>query len=193
MRQTEKMEIIDEAVFQLLLEAENNPPTVREISKKSGFATGTIYEYFEGVTGLFVYFVISRQKKFLDQLKDLIDQHPTDVKADRLLDQLIDKMFDQLRGRNPKMFRFVIHIVLKTAKNPDDFNRSIDILINPLIEARKRDVTGTFPSMEANELRLLLRSMQAVIRGPLFELNPIYGTKEHIELAKSICTRLFLK
>ncbi len=191
MPQSDKIAMIEEAVSLLLLEANDKPPTVREISVRSGFGVGTIYDYFGSLNGLFTQLLLKKQQALLYDVKKMIDAHPPDIGGVELLDGIIDKLFLQVNGRNPKMLRFILEIALKSGKSPDDFNRAIDCLVIPMMDAQKRDRTGTLPVLDAMELSLLLRCMQSTIRSPLFEMSQFFGTTDHIEKVKSIGRRLF--
>lgn len=187
----DKKNIIEEVVFQLLFDADKKPPTVRDISRKSGFGIGTIYDYFGSLNDLFIHLLLKKQKSLLNSAKIIIDTHPPEREATELLDALIDQLFAVVTGRNPKMIRFVFHLFLRRENDPEKFNRSIDCLINPLVEAAKRDRTGTIPALAPEQIRLLLRSMQSAIRSPLFEQDPFFGTPRHIQTVKEIGRRLF--
>lgn len=191
-KSTAAMDAVEVAVVRMMIKEELHVPTIREISQKSGYSVGTIYNYFKNIDGIFVYIFLSKQKLVLNKLIDVIDSHPADKNSDTLINSLFDGLFKETENLKPALVRFFVRHFFKTASRPERFNIAIDVLIPPLIQARVRNTTGTFPVREADELRLLLRGMQAVVRAPLFEQNPFFGTQEHKRLAKEVCRRLFL-
>lgn len=186
------IDAVDAAVVNLMIQEQFHVPTAREISKRSGYSVGTIFNYFKNMDGVFVYVFLKKQKQILSKLVDVIESHPVDQAGEILINALVEGIFKETENRNPALVLFFVRRFFKTANNPERFNAAIDVLIAPLIEARMRDTTGTFPVMDAEELRLLLRGMQAVIRAPLFEQSPFFGTQEHRLLTVEICRRLFL-
>lgn len=192
-KSTAAMDAVEAAVVRMMTKEEIHVPTIRKISQKSGYSVGTIYNYFKNIDGIFVYVFLRKQKLVLNRLINVIDSHPADKNSEILIESIFEGFFRETENLKPVLVRFFVRHFFKTASSPERFNIAIDVLIPPLIQARVRDTTGTFAIIEAEELRLLLRGMQAIVRAPLFEQNPFFGTKEHKRLAKEVCMRLFLK
>lgn len=191
-KSTAAMDAVEAAVVRMMAKEENNVPNIREIAQKSGYSVGTIYNYFKNMDSIFVYIFLRKQKYILKKLINVIDSHPADKNSEILIELIFEGFFKETENLKPALVRFFVRHFFKTASAPERFNIAIDVLIPPLIQARVRDTTGTFPIREPEELRLLLRGMQAVVRAPLFEQNPFFGTQEHKRLAKEVCRRLFL-
>ncbi len=185
------IDAVDAAVVSLMTRDEFSVPTARQISKRSGYSVGTIFNYFKNMDGVFVHVFLKKQASVLRGVIDVIEKHPVDQTGTVLIESLVACLFKEPQIRTPALVRFFVRHFFKTASRPEQFNTAIDALIEPLILARLRDTTGTFPVMEAEELGLLLRAMQAIMRAPLFEQSPFFGTAEHQRLTRDICLRLF--
>ena len=192
-KSTAAMDAVEAAVVSMMKKEVLHVPTVREISQKSGYSVGTIYNYFKNMDSVFVYVFLRKQKYILNRLINVINSHPSNKNSEILIESIFEGFFRETENLKPVLVRFFVRHFFKTASSPERFNIAIDVLIPPLIQARVRDTTGTFAIMDEEELRLLLRGMQAVVRAPLFEQNPFFGTQEHKRLAKEVCMRLFLK
>ena len=80
--------------------------------------------------------------------------------------------------------------MLTKSESPEKLNLITDVLIEPLIQCRKRNKTNSFREIEEDEMRLLLRSFQAFVRSPFLENQPIAGTLAHIKLTLDLCQKL---
>ena len=103
---------------------------------------------------------------------------------------LVNKNFERANKLKIKMLQYLFKIVLTKSEEPEKINLIIDVLIDPLIECRKRNKTNSFRKIEEDEMRLLLRSFQAFVRSPFLENQPIAGTVAHRKLTLDLCQKL---
>ncbi|NDA47642.1 MAG: TetR/AcrR family transcriptional regulator [Alphaproteobacteria bacterium] len=193
MQQAEKKEIIAQSVWDLLVEQDFKAPSIREITRRSGFGIGTIYDYFGRVQELLLFVVLRQQEQVIEAAKQLIDTHPADEPADKLICAIVTLIFAEVGKLNANFFKFVDGVALRGGNSPRVFLRPMDQLINPLLAARMRDRTGTFLPLDAKEIRLLLQSMGAMIRFPILVGDSYFGSEEHRALVQSATLRLFVK
>ena len=193
MQQTEKKEIIAQSVWNLLVEQDFKAPSIREITRRSGFGIGTVYDYFGRVQELLLFVLLRQQEQVIEAAKSIIEAHSPDQTADQLICDIVALIFAEMSKLNVSFFKFVDDVALRGGNSPRVFLRPMDQLVNPLLEARLRDRTGTFLPLEAKEIRLLLQSMGAMIRFPILVGDSYFGSEEHRALVQSATLRLFVK
>lgn len=163
----------------------------RTLSEHSGYAVGTIFNYFRKFDDVFVYIYLARRKKALSNIADIINNHPPHHTLNVFLTNVLDAFIHELSRPNRKTLLFVMHQFVKRTKHPEMINVAADILIPLWIDAGMRDETDTFCRFSECELRLRFRAMQAVVRSPFFEDDIMAGTEGHRDIALNIFTRLF--
>ena len=129
----------------------------REISERSGYSIGNIYHYFEKIDDIFIHLLLKRRKKHQNYLIDFINDFNPEHGVQALTESIVDSTLKQLKSANPKILQFALKKLLNKSKTPWDIDSTIDVLIEPLIEARKRDQTQSFRVVESFELHLILR------------------------------------
>lgn len=192
------VQIRSHAAVQTIIESadsvfnENNPLSLnaRRLSAKSGYSIGTLYYYLNKAEDAFILMIIRRREQHFNKLIATINCFPEDGDFYDLAGAIIDSSFTEYKKMNKKSFFLVFRMILKFSKNPLAFDDALLSLVEPLIEAQKRNLTGTFRILEANELLLLLKTCFAIIRRPYLEQNSIAGTPRHRELAVDTMVRL---
>lgn len=162
----------------------------RNLATKSGFAIGTIYYYLKKAEDAFILMIIKRREKQFHQLVELIDQFPQDKPLRNLLELMIDSSFKEYNRMNHRSFFLIFKMILKHSKNPLAFDNALSLLVDPLIAARSRNITGTFRSIEPDDLLMLLKTCFAMVRRPFLEQVPIAGTQKHRDLTIDTMERL---
>lgn len=184
---------ISEAVLELANTVDLDVITIRNIAKRSGHPVGTIYHHFKKLDHIFVYLFVSRRRKTISELADIINTHSADQSLRTLISHIVDFSIDQLSTLNRKAFLFVMSQFMRNTHQPHLTGLELDILIPLLMQASLDDKTGTFFNFNENELRLRLRAVQAIINYPFHEDNPLARTSEHREIAIVSCMQLFSK
>jgi len=175
----------------LLLSGNVNLITAENLSKHSGYSIGNIYHHFKNIHEIFITIFIKKRIEIFLELANEINKFPKNQSCENLFKILIDKIFERQKKLKTKTIQYLFQLMLKKSEEPEKFNLIIDILIEPLIECRKRNKTNSFREIEEDEMRLLLRSLQAFIKSPYLENQPIAGTMLHKKLTLDLCQKLF--
>jgi AcrR family transcriptional regulator len=175
----------------LLLSGNVNLITAENLSKHSGYSIGNIYHHFKNIHEIFITIFIKKRIEIFLELANEINKFPKNQSCENLFKILIDKIFERQKKLKTKTIQYLFQLMLKKSEEPEKFNLIIDILIEPLIECRKRNKTNSFKEIEEDEMRLLLRSLQAFIKSPYLENQPFAGTMLHKKLTLDLCQKLF--
>jgi len=189
-RADDAIKAIGEAAVVLSQEGRLDLLTTRTVSEFSGYSVGTIYRYFERFEDIFINLFLKRRLDTISELVVMIDRHPPAARIDVLLSAIVEKMIHELARPHPKVLKWILRQFFKHANEPEKINVIIDILVLPLIAAAQRDESGSFRLLAEDELRLILRASQAMVRSPFFEQDPIAGSKMHIEFVTNETIRL---
>ena len=175
----------------LLLSGNINLINAENLSKYSGYSIGNIYHHFKSLDQVFIKIFLKKRLDIFLELADEIDKFPKNKSCEELCKILVNKSFERANKLKIKVLQYIFKIMLVKSEEPEKINLIIDVLIEPLIECRKRNKTNTFRDIEEDEMRLLLRSLQAFIRSPFLENQSIAGTALHKELTLNLCQKLF--
>ena len=166
--------------------------STRDLSKRSGYALGSIYAIFNKFDDIFIYVFLARRRKLISKLADFINNHPADQPLHVLVSILLNEFIDELSRPHRTTLLFVMSQFLKRTKNPQLINIEADWIIPLWINASLRDKTNTFYNFSENELKLKLRAVQSMVRSPFFEDIALAGTEEHKEIVFNHFMRLFI-
>ena len=175
----------------LLLSGNVNLINAENLSKQSGYSIGNIYHHFKSLDQVFIKIFLKKRLDIFLELVDEINKFPKNKSCEELCKILVNKSFERANKLKIKVFQYIFKIMLTKSEQPEKINLIIDVLIEPLIECRKRNKTNSFREIEEDEMRLLLRSLQAFIRSPFLENQSIAGTALHKELTLNLCQKLF--
>ena len=184
-------EVILLAGEKLLLSGNINLITAENLSKHSGYSIGNIYHHFKNIHEIFITIFIKKRIEIFLELANEINKFPKNQSCENLFKILIDKIFERQEKFKIRTIQYLFQLMLKKSEEPEKINLIIDILIEPLIECRKRNKTNSFKEIKEDEMRLLLRSLQAFIKSPYLENQPIAGTMLHKKLTLDLCQKLF--
>jgi len=175
----------------LLLSGNVNLITAENLSKHSGYSIGNIYHHFKNIHEIFITIFIKKRIEIFLELANEINKFPKNQSCENLFKILIDKIFERQKKLKTKTIQYLFQLMLKKSEEPEKINLIIDVLIEPLIECRKRNKTNSFREIEVHEMQLLLRSLQAFIKSPYLENQSIAGTLLHKKLTLDLCQKLF--
>ena len=175
----------------LLLSGNVNLINAENLSKQSGYSIGNIYHHFKSLDQVFIKIFLKKRLDIFLDLADEINKFPKNKSCEELCKILVNKSFERANKLKIKVLQYIFKIMLTKSEEPEKINLIIDVLIEPLIECRKRNKTNSFREIEEDEMRLLLRSLQAFIRSPFLENQSIAGTALHKELTLNLCQKLF--
>ena len=175
----------------LLLSGNINLITAENLSKHSGYSIGNIYHHFKNIHEIFITIFIKKRIEIFIELANEINKFPKNQSCENLFKILIDKIFERQKKLKTKTIQYLFQLMLKKSEEPEKINLIIDVLIEPLIECRKRNKTNSFREIEEHEMQLLLRSLQAFIKSPYLENQSIAGTLLHKKLTLDLCQKLF--
>jgi AcrR family transcriptional regulator len=174
----------------LVLSGNINLITAENLSKHSGYSVGNIYHHFKNLDQVFINIFLKKRLEFFLELADEVNKFPKNKSCEDLCEILVNKNFERANKLKIKMLQYLFKIVLTKSEEPEKINLIIDVLIEPLIQCRKRNKTNSFREIEEDEMRLLLRSLQAFIRSPFMENQTIAGTALHKKLTLNLCQKL---
>lgn len=186
---------IDSILEAALILAQQGRPelmSARQLSEQSGYSTGSIYHYFEKIDDVFIAIFMKRRRAAFNALISMVDNFPDDGGLKRLCAMMINFMMDEWCKVHPKVLRLVLRQFFKRAREPENINAIVDVLIAPIMRAVERDTTGELPHhMSEKDLRIQLRAVQAMVRSPFFEGDLNAGTEWHRNIVISGTVRLF--
>lgn len=162
----------------------------RNLSNTSGYSIGTIYYYLSKVEDVFILLILRRRKKHFAKLVAMINDFNSQQPLRDLLENMVDASFAEYNRMNPRSFALIFKMIIKSTKSPLAFDQEMNMLVEPLISAQKRDQTNTFRAMAADDLLMLLQACFALIRRPFLEINPVAGTQQHRALTVDALERL---
>ena len=177
----------------LLLSGNVNLINAENLSKHSGYSIGNIYHHFKNLDQVFINLFLKKRLDIFLEIADEINKFPKNKSSEELCKNLVNKSFENTNKLKIKMIQYLFKIMLTKSKEPEKINLIIDVLIEPLIQCRKRNKTDSFREIDEQEMHLILRALQASIRTPFLENQPIAGTNHHKELTLSLCLRLLSK
>jgi AcrR family transcriptional regulator len=175
----------------LLLSGNVNLISAKNLSKYSGYSVGNIYHHFKSLDQVFIKIFLKKRLDIFLELVDEINKFPKNKSCEELCKILVDKSFETPNKLKIKILQHLFKVMLTKSEEPEKINLIVDVLIEPLIECRKRNKTNSFREIEEDEMRLILRSLQVFIRSPFLENQPIAGTALHKELTLNHCQKLF--
>lgn len=184
------IQAIMDAAEALLNEKNGSAPHAREIAAKSGYSVGTIYNYFNSVGDVVSHLVLRRQTDTVKKIEAIVADHDPDQSAETLCHQIVDILFSTYSNITPTVLRFAYNLAVSQSAKPEQHERVVDRLAQPLHAAIARDKTGTFRSFEDQELMLYLRGVVYLCRYPLLDSNPLYGTPEHKRIVLNFMVRV---
>jgi len=189
-----KAKLSQEAILlagqKLVLSGNINLITAENLSKYSGYSVGNIYHHFKNLDQVFINIFLKKRLEIFLELADEINKFPKNKSCEDLCEILVDKSFERANKLKIKIIQYLFNIMLTKSESPEKLNLITDVLIEPLIECRKRNKTNSFREIEEDEMRLLLRSLQAFIRSPFMENQTIAGTALHKKLTLNLCQKL---
>jgi AcrR family transcriptional regulator len=162
----------------------------RNLSDTSGYSIGTIYYYLSKVEDIFILLILRRRKKHFAKLVNMIEDFASDQPLRALLEKMVDASFVEYNRMNPRSFALIFKMIIKSTKSPLGFDQEMNMLVEPLMAAQKRDETNTFRAIAADDLLMLLQACFALIRRPFLEINPVAGTEQHRALTVDALERL---
>ena len=174
----------------LVLSGNINLVTAENLSKYSGYSVGNIYYHFKNLDQVFINIFLKKRLEMFLALADEINKFSKNEPCEELCKILVDKSFERANKLKIKIIQYLFKIVLTKSESPEKLNLITDVLIEPLIQCRKRNKTNSFREIEEDEMRLLLRSLQAFIRSPFMENQTIAGTALHKKLTLNLCQKL---
>jgi AcrR family transcriptional regulator len=191
-KKVKTMASIAEASDRLIRESGGELPTARDLSKATGFSAATVYFHFGSIGGVIRHLVRVRMSAFHDELEQLIAAHDPKIDPRVLLDELVDRMFANALKYNPTLVRKVYKIALEHSDRITEMDASGDRLLVQIRAAIANDETGVFKTLTNDEVVFLFRGLVAIIRSPLMERSPFFGTTPHVHLAKTYMHNMFL-
>ena len=146
--------------------------TLKELSFLTGHSIGTIYRYFDNkdelLASLWGYFL----SKVHTGAVSLIEAFPNNCGFEQLISQVVDHYLDNFKHRDVHQMIALYRLFIKSTNEPELIHTSIDILIPSFIVATKSNISGTFPKLDDNEMKMLLRGFFSMASLPFLENNP---------------------
>jgi hypothetical protein len=175
--------------------ADANPDlfTSRTLSKRSGYALGTLVRRLNSVENVFLWAVKkSRDQKF-KEFSISITQFDPKTPIDAFAENMVDTAFSGIERVNPAVMRFFENRITKINGLTPEYFTYIDSLVEPYLVAASKNQTDTFRVLSNSEASLLVRQICLLVERPFVEGNPIAGTQDHRRIAIDMIIRLLGK
>lgn len=192
-RSLKTMADILEAAEQLTAAADPELFTSRSLSKKSGYALGTLVRRLGSVENVFLWAIKKSRGELLNQFAQRVARFDPNVSIQKFAENIVDDAFAKIQKVNPKVMRFFENRITKRDGLPVDYFSYWDYLVEPYLESVQRNKTDTFRKISKDEATLLVRQACLLVERPFIEDNPIAGTTEHRRIAVDVLTRLLGK
>ena len=189
-RSQQTLDDLMEAAFAIVEGADPDAFTSRSLSKKSGYALGTLHKRLASIENVFLWAIQEGHKNQLEKLCRITLKHDENKPVLDLIEHMVDASFAAIQQVGPKVIRFFENKFMRKNGLPPDFFGYLDALASPYMQAAQKDKTGTFRVMTENELRLTLRSMLMLVERPFVDGDVIAGTPEHRAIAIENLMRL---
>ena len=187
------IQAIIDAAGTLLIEKMGAAPHAREIAATSGYSVGTIYNYFTSVGDVVSHLVLNRQTETVRGIETIILAHSPDHPAEALCARIVESLFASYNTVKPVVLRLAYNMAISQAAKPEQHDRVVDRLVQPLHYAVRRDKTGSLRSFDDQELIMYLRAIAYLCRYPLLEGSTLFGTPEHQSIILSFMVRMLSK
>ena len=185
--------IIQAAINALESAEEIESVTSQNLAIRSGYSVGSLYRYFKNKDDLYTSiwrFFVTRLHAGLVPKIEAFPDHGT---VRQLMMMVSGYYFDNLRSRKPGKVIPFYRLFIKAVPDPENIYKTMDVLIEPLMQAQTRNQSGTMKIMDENELRICLRASHAMIRNDFLERSPYFGTSSHQRVTLDLMVRLFQK
>lgn len=185
--------IIQAAINALESAEEIESVTSQNLAVRSGYSVGSLYRYFKNKDDLYTSiwrFFVTRLHAGLVPKIEAFPDHGT---VRQLMMMVSGYYFDNLRSRKPGKVIPFYRLFIKAVPDPENIYKTMDVLIEPLMQAQIRNQSGTMKIMDENELRICLRASHAMIRNDFLERSPYFGTSSHQRVTLDLMVRLFQK
>ena len=185
-------ENIEQSFDELISSPHNEDLTIKSISKKSGYAVGTIYRYFKKIDDLFINQFLIRVEASNQELVQLLNKHEPHQTVDELITAIVDFSFGTWSKKGvPYIKRMVLRYVLRRSNCPEKFDTVFDDVLPSLYKIVEDDTSGTFKKMDRYQLDLSVRAFRAAVRSPFVRGDTLSGSKLHYEAVVDIGIKLF--
>lgn len=182
---------IVEAIEKLAISENLENATSRKLAQVSGYPHSSLFNYFGTYDRIFLYVFLRFREKAINELEDIINDHPENATLSDLITNLVDCAFERLNKPPRKVLVYFFNKFLKTTGNTKLIQAQLEILILPCIIVAKRDLTGTIPNLSEHDLRFRWRALQAIIGAPFFDDIEIAGTEEHRSIVHNLAMSIF--
>jgi AcrR family transcriptional regulator len=143
--------------------------TLKELSILTGHSIGTIYRYFDNKDDLLATLCGYFLSKIHTEATSIIDSFSNNDRFEQLSVLLIDHYLDKFKSRDIQGMITLYRLFIRSTIEPELIQTSIDILIPSFISVTQRNVSGTFPKIEEDTIRILLRGISSMVSAPLLE------------------------
>jgi len=143
--------------------------TLKELSILIGHSIGTIYRYFDNKDDLLATLCGYFLSKIHTEAASIIDSFSNNDRFEQLSILLIDHYLDNFKSRDIQGMITLYRLFIRSTIEPELIQTSIDILIPSFISVNQRNVSGTFPKIEEDTIRILLRGISSMVSAPLLE------------------------
>ena len=192
-RSQKTLEDILQAAEQIVAEANPELFTSRTLSQKSGYALGTLVRRLGSVENVFLWVAKRGRERKFEEMALAITQFDPEIPVQQFAENMANSAFAGIKAVNPAVMRFFESRFTKAKGLSADYFTYMDFIVEPYLEASKRNKTNTFRQLSIGEAGLLLRQLCMLIERPFMENNPIAGTKEHRQIVVDTIIRLLGK
>jgi len=189
-RSQQTLDDLMQAAFAIVESADPDAFTSRALSKKSGYALGTLHKRLACVENVFIWAIQEGQKKHLEKLSRIALEHDENKPIRDFVERMVDESFAAIQLVSPKVIRYFENRVTRKNGFSSNFFGYSDSMVMPLLQTAQRDKTQTFRVVPENELKLIMRAALMIVERPFVDGDAIAGTPEHRAIAIESLLRL---
>jgi hypothetical protein len=184
---------IFEAAEQLVITGNPIKFTVRELSRVSGYAIGTLSTRLESIDNVFISIIERRRDNELEKLCKLILDFPKNKTITVMASLIAEKSFESIARANPRVIRYIESQLIKKSMFQSTYYHYVDPVSDALFKVHKKNTSNTFGIFTKTEIKLFSRGLMRVLERPFVEMDPIAGSKKHRKIFIKCFVRLFGK
>jgi hypothetical protein len=182
-----------EAAYEIVGQADPSLFTSRELSKKSGYALGTLVKRLNSVENVFLWVIKYGQKKHLETATTLISEFDPHLPVEIFVENIVNLLFKTIPKVNPSVIRYYESRATKKNVVNENFYNILDFLVDPYLAMLKKNTSNTFRQVSNDEAKFILRSFLIFAERPFVDDDPIAGTPLHRKIVVENITRLLGK
>lgn len=178
-RARKTLEDILQAAEKIVEEGDESSFDARTLSKKSGYALGSLINRLGAIENVFLYAIAKARTNHIKEIAIHMKALGTQIECKDFCSALAEESIRRIRKVNPAVIRFYERRAMTRAASLDEVCCYTDEIIDPLMDLIDANETRSFRKLSRSEAKYVCRAMFVFVDRPFVEGDPIAGTKEH--------------